>query len=990
MAGKDTVTRILITAKDEASGVFTSLQRHAGKIAGLIAGYFGAKFFAGSIQSASEFESQMSTVAAVTRATADDMELLRKAADEAGTNTRFTATESAQALENLARAGLSARESVEALPAVLGLAQANGVGLAESSSLVTRAVRGMGLEVAEAGRVADVLTEAAARANTNVEGLGQALAYAAPTAQSLGLSLEDTVAIIGKFADAGIDASRAGTALSSILSQFSDPASRFRRELADAGITTTDFNEALAQLAASGPAGEKAILAVGLSAGPALRALLNQGIDSLDDLRAALHQAEGAAANAAEVMDNNLDGATRGLASAWDALRRSLAAPVLEPLAQGLSSLSARIREFVSSGVVGQIGEVIATAFRQASQAFFDFLDRLDVEAVIEKLKNWASTTKETVEQWGQYLSTASDVAATAFNAIAAGVNTLRTAVFGAAGVVADFASRVTGGFATVLESMASVLPRFRAAADEARAISDAFAASAEANYAKASDALDDTAASAERLRGNFANLIGAEQEAEQQAIRTADAMGKVGDAADDVSQSLDDMGRSGNAAQRGIGDIGSTADDTAEQIAELARKYKEFMAAGDLQSAAGVQQKITQIRELGKQAKETGDSVDGAADSLENVGNSGNDAKDGLENAAEGAKKAAEGADKATNATQKTGGALNDTVAIAKLYAAQIKQLKAEIASYSEAALRAVEAAHESANSFSDAARQIQALTANAQELIAEDALGGVDQVFAEAKDEAAALRAELEEMQSFERIFGAGLAFAGLRKYIASLQEMKVALAEAKANLAELDLQVESFNGAVAENTLTLKEQAAALEVLIARAEELGSQQLSGLRSALANVQSQMERLSDSARDTLNAIKDELDQIDGNFAAIERRRMEQRRADIEAQLAEAKASGDQGAVSVLTEALRELARLEKRKLDEAKTREQETRERERNTGDSGTSTSTGRGGSGGSLGSLTINIGGKPRNVPTTPEGARVIESILRDLEQSASVTP
>lgn len=990
MAGKDTVTRILITAKDEASGVFTSLQRHAGKIAGLIAGYFGAKFFAGSIQSAAEFEAQMSTVAAVTRATADDMDLLRQAADAAGTNTRFTATEAAVALENLARAGLNARESVEALPAVLGLAQANGVGLAEASSLVTRAVRGMGLEVAEAGRVADVLTEAAARANTNVEGLGQALAYAAPTAQSLGLSLEDTVAIIGKFADAGIDASRAGTALNSILAQFSNPASKFRQELRDAGITTDDFNLALRQLGEAGPQGAKAILAVGQQAGPALRALLNQGIDSLDDLRTALGNAEGAAARAAGVMDNNLDGAMRGLSSAWDGFRRSLAAPVLEPITAALAGLSERMRTFVSSGVMGQIGEVIASAFQQASQAFFDFLDQLDIEAVIAKLQDWASTTRETVEQWGQSLSTASDVAATTFNAIATGINTIKAAFFGVAGVVATWASTVTGAFATVLERMASVSDRFKAAAEDARAVSDSFAASAEANFGKAADALEDAAASGDRLRGSFGDLIGIEREAERQALRTADAIGDVGDAAQDAATDLNTLENAQTRTTRGLGEIGRTAESVADEIAELTRKYREFIAVGDTQGAAGVQQQITQLRNVGKQAEETGDKVEDAGNKTKDAGDKSEKTGKQLEGAGEGGKKAAEGAKEAEEATANLGTSLNDTVAIAKLYAAWINKLKSEIAGYSEAALRAVEAAHQSATGFSDAARRIQALTASAQDLIAQDAMGGVGDALREAKDEAAALRGELEEMQSFDAIFGAGLAFAGLRKYIASLQEMKVALAEAKANLAELDVQVEGFNDSVAAGTLSLREQAATLAVLIARAEELGSQQLAGLRSALANVQSQMDRLTDSARSTLSSIRDELDQLDGNYAAIERRRLEQRRADIEDQLAEARAAGDNNAVSVLTEALRELARLEKRKLDDAKAREQESRERDRERGTGRTGGSGTAGGSGGALGTLTINVGGKARTVPTTPEGARAIESVLRELEQSASVSP
>jgi TP901 family phage tail tape measure protein len=208
--------------------VFTSLQAKVVAVGTAIAAYFGISAFAGVVRGAADLEQAMSRVQAATGASAEEMAALRKAVEDAGANTKFTSTEAAGALENLAKAGLNASEAIETLPAVLNLAQAGDIGLAESSELVTKAVMGMGLAFSEAGRVADVLALGANATNTSVLGLAQALSYAAPVANSLGLSLETTVAIIGKFADAGIDASRAGTALNSILSQFSNPASKFR------------------------------------------------------------------------------------------------------------------------------------------------------------------------------------------------------------------------------------------------------------------------------------------------------------------------------------------------------------------------------------------------------------------------------------------------------------------------------------------------------------------------------------------------------------------------------------------------------------------------------------------------------------------------------------------------------------------------------------------------------------------------------------------
>jgi len=295
MAARNLLTRIVITARDDASAVFTSLQAKVAGVATAIAGYFGARLFGAAIGSARDFESAMSAVQAASGASGAELEKLRGAAEAAGATTKYTSVEAAGALENLAKAGLSATDAVQALPAVLDLAQAGGVELGTASEYLTKAVAGMGLSFAEAGRVADVLAMGANASNTSVDGLAQALSYAAPLANSLGLSLEQTVAIIGKFADAGIDAGRAGTALNSILAQFSDPASKFRGELAAAGITTGDFDQALRQLAAAGPAGQKAINAVGQEAGPALRALLNQGIGALDALKGKLDESAGSA-----------------------------------------------------------------------------------------------------------------------------------------------------------------------------------------------------------------------------------------------------------------------------------------------------------------------------------------------------------------------------------------------------------------------------------------------------------------------------------------------------------------------------------------------------------------------------------------------------------------------------------------------------------------------------------------------------------------------
>jgi TP901 family phage tail tape measure protein len=394
MANRDLNARIIISAKDEASGVLSSLRDHAGKIATAIVGYFSFRFFKGATDDAAEFEKQMSVVKAVSGATGEELKKLEQAAKDMGDKTQYTATEAAQALEELGKAGLTSSQQIDALPQVLSLAQANGLSLADAAGFVTKTVNGMGLAFSDSARVADVLTQAAASTNTSVQGLGEGLSYAAPMAKTLGLSLEQTTAYLGKMADAGIDASRAGTALNSVMTQFLDPSTKFRSELAKLGINTQDFNQAIAQLAAKGKSGEAALLALGTEAGPGMRALLNQGIPALQDLTKKLQESSGAAATAAATMSDNLDGAVKGLGSSFDSLKLQLAQPILEPLKNAALWLTGKFQALTADGTISRLGEFIADTFNRGALAFEAFAEKIDFTAVGGAVSTFGATFK--------------------------------------------------------------------------------------------------------------------------------------------------------------------------------------------------------------------------------------------------------------------------------------------------------------------------------------------------------------------------------------------------------------------------------------------------------------------------------------------------------------------------------------------------------------------------------------------------------------------
>lgn len=605
--------QIVINAKDNASAVLGRLEGKIKAVGIAVAGYFGIKAFAGGIQGAAEFEAAMSRVKAATDGTAEEMTALTKAAQGAGTSTKYTSVEAAGALENLAKAGLSAGDSIKALPAVLALAQAGDVELATASEYVTKAVMGMGLAFDDAGRVADVLAKGANATNTSVEGLAQALSYAAPVANSLGVSLESTVAMVGKLADAGIDASRAGTALNSIMSQFANPASKFRQELGAAGIVTTDFDKALRQLAASGPAGERAINAVGMEAGPGLRAMINQGMGALDGLTESLRNAQGSAADAAKTMSDNLKGALTGLGSVWDSVVVALNTPVLPVLRKGVEELAASLRRLVDDGTVARMGSVLASAFDNGIKGVQAFLGALNVDQIILRLQVMASEVGEAFQRVTTFATNAGNAVRMAWGVMTAGTSAVMAVIYKVGEAFAGVASNIQSGVAVIMDGLSritfgSVSASFKAAAEEIRLSAEATWASSQALAAKAEESFNAMAEGAELARDGWDGLTQAADPAVGAAQKMAAALGEVTQAQEAQAQASQALLK--QQEQKAKSDEAARAAVNA-----LRTEYDSFVKEGNLQAAA---QKLLEIDRAQQALSKSGAQATDAAALLE------------------------------------------------------------------------------------------------------------------------------------------------------------------------------------------------------------------------------------------------------------------------------------------------------------------------------------------------------------------------------------
>lgn len=302
------------------------------------------------IETGTEFDAGISKVGAISGASAEDMEKLREKAKEMGASTKFTAAESAEALEYMAMAGWKTEDMLSGISGIMDLAAASGEDLGTTSDIVTDALTAFGLTAADSGHFADVLAAASSNANTNVSMMGETFKYVAPVAGTLNYSIEDMAEAIGLMANSGIKSSQAGTALRTIITRLSTDAGSSSKSLGALGTLVEklgvefydtngkarDFGDVIAETREAWQgltdeeqttygkkiAGEEAI-ASWLS-------LMNAAPADVEKLSAAIKNCDGAASDMSSTMQDNLQGDFILLDSAVDGMKISLA-DELEP-----------------------------------------------------------------------------------------------------------------------------------------------------------------------------------------------------------------------------------------------------------------------------------------------------------------------------------------------------------------------------------------------------------------------------------------------------------------------------------------------------------------------------------------------------------------------------------------------------------------------------------------------------------------------------------
>lgn len=274
-----------------------------------------------AVKTGADFDSAMSKVAAVSGATGDDLQALRDKAREMGSQTKFSASEAAEAMNYMAMAGWKTEDMLSGIEGVMNLAAASGEDLATTSDIVTDALTAFGLTAADSAHFADVLAAASSNANTNVSMMGETFKYAAPVAGSLGFSVEDTAEAIGLMANAGIKSTQAGTSLRSIMTALAGEVKFCGESIGEVEIQTTnadgsmrelsdilaDCRVAFAGLSESEQASAAQAL-VGKNAMSGFLALMNAAPADIDKLSGAISNCDGTSLSMAETMQDNLAG----------------------------------------------------------------------------------------------------------------------------------------------------------------------------------------------------------------------------------------------------------------------------------------------------------------------------------------------------------------------------------------------------------------------------------------------------------------------------------------------------------------------------------------------------------------------------------------------------------------------------------------------------------------------------------------------------------
>lgn len=236
------MTRAGSTARTVASGMENTGRKSALIASGMTAaGLAVAAFGVAAVKMAADFDQQMSTVQANTGATGAQLDQLRAAAIEAGASTVYSASDSADAINDLGKAGMSVTDILTGgLSGALNLAASDGMAVGDAAEYMANALSMFHLKGSQASQVADTLAAGAGKAVGNVSDFGEALNNCGAQANSFGMNVQETTGVLALFAQNGTIGAEAGTQLNSMLMKLAAPSAEAANTMKELGISAYD------------------------------------------------------------------------------------------------------------------------------------------------------------------------------------------------------------------------------------------------------------------------------------------------------------------------------------------------------------------------------------------------------------------------------------------------------------------------------------------------------------------------------------------------------------------------------------------------------------------------------------------------------------------------------------------------------------------------------------------------------------------------------
>lgn len=389
------------------SSMGTGLQEVRIGVGSMIKGMVGAQavisgiqqmigLFKSGVRSIIDFEAANSKLSAILGTTSKNIKDLTADAQRLGAATKYTASEATGLQIELAKLGFSRKEILQSTEGILKFAQATGAELPEAAALAGAALRMFNADTSETERYVSAMAIATTKSALSFSYLQTAMPIVGPVAKAFNFQIEDTLALLGKLADAGFDASMSATATRNILLNLADGSGKLAKALGGPVKTLPELVAGLKKLKDQGVDLNTTLELTDKRSVAAFNAFLTAA-DKIVPLREQITGVKGELDDMANTMGDNVQGAIAGLSSAWEAFMLSFSKST-GPMKDVLNFLARGIRNAADNfkSLEEKENDAIQLAINNQRELFSEFEVE---ERYIQEIK----------DAWQEYMDSGTD-----------------------------------------------------------------------------------------------------------------------------------------------------------------------------------------------------------------------------------------------------------------------------------------------------------------------------------------------------------------------------------------------------------------------------------------------------------------------------------------------------------------------------------------------------------------------------------------------------